>query len=76
MLSKTMLKKIIATLTHVQVGHEPLPLTKTVLTDEREKALRDMNLAKEREDRERARWQQKHEENKEDTAEKVKPTEV
>ena len=61
-------KKIIATLTHVQVGREPLPLTKTVLTDEREKAIRDMNLAKEREDRERVQWQEKQEEKKEETS--------
>lgn len=60
-------KKIIATLTHVQVGREPLPSTKTVLTDEREKAIRDMNLAKEREERERTQWREDQKEKKEET---------
>lgn len=69
-------KKIIATLTHVQVGRQPLPLTKTVLTDEREKAIHDMNLAKEREARERARWQEKEEEKKQETPEESEISEV
>ena len=62
-----MLKKIIAFLTRTQIGHEAIPQTKTVLTDEREKAIHDMNLSKEREERERTQWQEEQKEKKEET---------
>lgn len=67
-----MLKKIIAFLARTQIGHQAIPPSKTVLQDEREKAIHDMNLEKEQEQLEHEKWLRDQKEKKEEKEEPTK----